>query len=103
MLTLGEALAAPDSLPDEWLLFSSESALSVDTPCLVADLDELPEGIDLPPDAVERGFTAELDVRTVQDVVSNLLQQTTEADAALRVRAFEYYVENDAFIDLGRT
>jgi hypothetical protein len=100
MLTLAEALNAPDRLPDKWLLFPSRSALSTETPCLVADRDELPEDVDLPADATRAGLTAELDVRTVRDIVENLLQQTAVADTALRVRAFAYYVEHDAFIEL---
>ena len=38
----------------------------------------------------------------MQSIVDNLLQQVSEADFALRLEAFEYYAENDAFIDFSK-
>jgi hypothetical protein len=80
----------------------SGSRLTPSTPCRVENLDDLPEELDLPPDVVVGGFTRSLDTAAVKDVVSNLLQQLPGADASLRLRAFEYYIEHDAFIDASR-
>jgi hypothetical protein len=104
VLTLGEALAAPDDLPwGYWLLLPEQRPWSPSTPCRVENLDDLPEDVDLPPEAVRDGFTAALDIASVQDIVSNLVQQVAVADLALRLRGFEYYMDNDAFIDVSDT
>jgi hypothetical protein len=99
--TLGEALAAPEDLPwGDWLLLPEQRPWSPSTPCRVENFDDLPDDVDLPPEAVRDGFTVALGAASVQDIVSNLLQQVTVADLTLRLRAFEYYMENDAFINV---
>jgi hypothetical protein len=100
--TLGDALTAPDQMPwNEWLLLRRES-WTAGSPCRVENFDDLPDDVDLPADAVREDFTVALDGQSVQSVVSNLLQHVPEADLALRLEAFEYYMDNDAFIDVSQ-
>src|SRR3954447_19823224 len=100
--TLGDALTAPDEMPwNKWLLLRRESWTAA-SPCRVENLDDLPDDVDLPPDAVREGFTAALDGQSVHGIVSNFLQQAPNADLALPLEAFEYYMDNDAFIDVSR-
>src|SRR5688572_27107771 len=97
--TLGDVLTAPKEMPwNEWLLLRRESWTAA-SPCRIESFDELPDDVDLPPDAARDGFIVALDGQSVQSIVDNLLQQVSEADLALRLQAFEYYMENDAFID----
>ena len=104
MDTLGDVLREPDRLPwGEWVIFRPDEPLTAATPCRVEDLDDLPDDLDYPPEAVAAGLTTSLDTATVQDIVSNLLQQVDEAGMDLRLRAFAYYWEYDAFIDLDVT
>ena len=100
--TLGDVLAAPDQMPwNEWLLLWREPWAAA-SPCRIESFDELPDDVDLPPDAAREGFTVALDGQSVQSIVDNLLQQVSEADFALRLEAFEYYMKNDAFIDVSK-
>ena len=37
---------------------------------------------------------------TVQDIIDNLRQQIQEATAEQKLKAIDFYLENDAFIDM---
>ena len=55
------------------MLLPSDQLWDATTACCVEDLDDLPAGVDLPPEAGAAGFDAALDVATMQDVIANLL------------------------------
>ena len=88
--------------PDECDLYmKDEFPWSAATPCAVLSTRDLfPE--EDPPFAVEKGLRHGLSVQQAQDMVSNAKEQKRQLTDEEIIRAFNYYYDNDAYVDLGR-
>lgn len=82
-------------------VFFSTCPTSEGDRCLVVDDEDLPlDDDDIPEVARRSGFTRDLLVSDVEQVIDNLRQQRANAGRPLLLRAIAHYYEHDAFIDV---
>jgi len=96
--TLSEVLSEIESIPWEYDLYIRE--LSANSPAMV--LNEENEELDDNEQVIvakEKGMTLFLSIQTVQSIISNLKAQTPNPSSIQKLKALNYYYENDAFID----
>jgi hypothetical protein len=106
-VTLGQVLSAPHTFGFEgWLFLPKEREWTWDAPGLVAAHKEISPEEDVddeaayPDEAKELHLRDALDMGTVISIIENLTQQTASPGDQLRLRAFHFYYDRDAFIDL---
>lgn len=102
IILLRDVLSNPSDFSG-WL-YLPKKPWRLDTPCawVSFDIDAEP-GSDPRPDFVrDRNWAETLDAEGVQDVVANALAQRPGAGLEDLLQAFEFYVENDAFIKWDR-
>lgn len=99
---LGQIWREMDDLPWNAEVYFPSGQLSVFTQCLVLreDLDELDPDEDVPRAARDAGMSVSLAIADLRSIRNNLRLQQREPDDALLVEALEYYLDNDAFIEL---
>jgi hypothetical protein len=94
---LADVLAEVHSAPLTHALFvKGARPWKIDSPCQLQDtsIADFDEGA-----LAREGFRYVLGVADVQDIVLNATEQKPSVSAADLVRAFNYYVDNDAFIN----
>jgi hypothetical protein len=97
--TLAEALEDIDKRPWNHALFVEGACpWRGDSRCAVLDPDESDDAEEDPPFATEHGLTYVLTMADAQSVAKNVKQQMPSAGPRDLVRAFNFYVRNDAFI-----
>lgn len=102
--TLGEMLKSRDEL--EWGLsffMKGNYPFHENTPViLIPETVHLPEGDEghiSEQTALAEGFIDVFDASEVQDIVDNAIEQLPDATPEQLLQAFNYYYENDAFIE----
>lgn len=99
LINLSELLLSAEHLPWQSELFLPTGRVwTEDTKGAVLDTEDV-EDPDNPPFAVTYGLSCALGVSEIQDVVNNARQQDPNAGAAKLLQAFQFYHDNDAFID----
>jgi hypothetical protein len=103
----GDALLAiAENSPRAWVYLPADQDWSLDSKCAILESDEVPPeledepGAGLPEFAKRNGLMQTLPVAVVQDIVMNARAQKPDAAVDVLFRAFQYYHENDAFIEL---
>ena len=102
LLTLKQILSNPETFSWDFALYMNGSPnWSEDAVCAVLDPDDSEDPGKIPPMfAKEHGLRYILDMASVQDIVSNAGQQIVNPSMQTLVKAFNYYVEFDAFEEL---
>jgi hypothetical protein len=104
LTTLGELLGEGDEGEeinvDQMLYLPFDRRWELDTPAVLSEGDPDGEPDWLPPLALERGFEYALGTDAVSQVVSNALEQKPDASLETLLKAFLFYYDNDAFIEL---
>jgi hypothetical protein len=101
-IKLSTVLDDPMSFPWQHALFLPRDRLwELETRCAVIDWDEY-EDPESEPEVVEQSLRYALGIAIVQDIVNNLEQQVASPNLEMRLKAFLYYYEYDAFIDVSR-
>lgn len=105
-VTLGQVLSAPHTYGfDGWLFLPKEKEWTWDVPGLIAAHKEISPEEDIddesayPDEAKEQHLRDALDMGTVISIIENLMLQTDSPSDQLRLRAFHFYYDRDAFID----
>ncbi|QEG26876.1 hypothetical protein GobsT_16240 [Gemmata obscuriglobus] len=101
MLTLGDVLTSPTRPGrDVHLFLPADRPWALSAPALVVDLDDGDEE----PENVERrtGFRYVLPLSTVGQITANARRQLRTPTAGELLRAFLFYYNCDAFIDVTR-
>jgi hypothetical protein len=97
--TLQQVLDQPEAhSSDLWLFLEPLGTWHLSQAAVVADIDSVPD-----PDALvvdNTHFQPVLQVGVIQDVARNLVAQGARPSSALMLRAFRFYYENDAFLEL---
>ena len=93
--------------PHEWVYLPSDEAWSLQSKSATLMSEEVPPDQEDAPDAgvpqlaKSNGLIQTVDVATLQDIVSNARMQRPLATPDDLFRAFRFYFERDAFIELG--
>ena len=88
---------------DSWCVYAEDIDLGLDSECYIADYPEFDEDED---DEVPVPFVEEKDLElcyrdeTIVDVVGACLHQKTDVSIDEVMKALEYYMENDSFLEL---
>jgi hypothetical protein len=98
-MTLRALFSKLDELPgDHTVYLPASGKLALDTESLVLDPDDMDPDEDIPPEAVQKGFTEGLGIADVRSIRDNAkLQGKAPTDDEL-LEAFAYYLAHDAFI-----
>jgi hypothetical protein len=107
--TLTEVLTSTEEFPwDSTLFIDKNRNWHGQSRCAVIriDIDEIDsddeDAADNPEFARQHDLTYALNMADVQDIVINAKQQDPNVDEETLLKAFLYYHNNDAFMDLGR-
>ena len=99
LLSLGEVLIHIDDYPADFALFLPlDEDWNEQTRCLVRDNETEETGNGSA--AGEKGLEYALGVYAVQDIVANAKEQDPDASGATLLKAFLFYYDHDAFIEL---
>ena len=88
----------------EWVFLDEDGPWTLDSASAVLTLDEVPPELEndpnagIPEFAVVHGLIEAVSIATLQDIVSNALQQRESASLDELFSAFTFYWSNDAFI-----
>lgn len=97
-MTLNDLLQNPDSVhPGAKLYLSFAHPWGLETPCVLVAHDDDGAGEAA---AEERGFEYVVGMDVIQDVVANARAQKEDVSVDMLLRAFHFYYDNDAFIEL---
>ena len=95
-------LRANNGLEEGWLYMPECDQWSLDTVCILIDVDELPDNEvdenEEPLVAQEKGMVATLDSVTIESIVSFANNIDAEMTEALLLESFMYYYEYDSFL-----
>jgi hypothetical protein len=92
--SLKEVLLKANELPwDHDLYLNQGDNISIDSPAIVINDDEV-ESIEL------ENMKYIIGISSIQGVVENIRQQVNSPNLNQLFEAFEYYIENDAFINV---
>lgn len=89
-----------------WVYLPSDRKWSLDSESATLESEEVPPELADEPDAgvpqlaKRHGLMQVVPVATLQDIVSNALQQKSNATPNEIFAAFDYYYKNDAFIEI---
>jgi hypothetical protein len=89
----------------EWVYLSSTGPWNLRSESTTLESDEVPPELEDEPDAgtpqfaVDHGLKQVVPVATLQDIVSNALEQNPDATMDDLFNAFEHYYRKDAFIN----
>ncbi|AUH64615.1 DUF7716 domain-containing protein [Paracoccus zhejiangensis] len=99
-MIISEVLADPTAYLWKDALFAEPvKPLTAETPCMVHDPNDVEDDeLDLPNAVVEAGFDYVIAMQTVQSIVENARLQGRGDSLEDRLRALNFYLENDAFI-----
>ena len=99
-MTLRDIFHGPVQFPWNHVLYlPREEEITLDTECLVLDPNDVESEHDVPSPAM--GLVEGLGIQDVRAIQENArLQGKTPTDTEM-LRAFVYYLENDAFIEFG--
>jgi hypothetical protein len=76
-----------------------EENWSLDTPCIVHDVDDVQdESIDLPRIVIQSGFDYVIGIQAVQGIVANLKSRSALPTDEELLQAFIFYLANDAYL-----
>jgi hypothetical protein len=102
-LTPGQLLEQVHELPWDHAIYAAyDSELAVSTPVVLLPVNEedWDEDADQPVYAREHGLRYILNLQDAQTIVENYTQQAPDHSAEDRLRAFCFYCEHDAYIDI---
>ena len=99
ILTVRELLAGDEPPLDHWVLLPDEPKWQLDTRCAIVEGDELDEPEDHPLAAEHALIGCAIGTNEVQDIIANAKEQIAAPSPDQLLAAFEYYIDNDAFID----
>lgn len=88
-----------DTLTWHHVVYLPPGSFSVDTVCLVLDPDDVDPDEELPEEARNAGYRAGLGIDDIRSIRENARQQGRAPTDEEMVRAFDYYLQNDAFIE----
>jgi hypothetical protein len=107
-MTLREILTRADQQPPKaWLYLPADTPWNLESDAEALISPEVPPDREDDPDAgtpdvaKKMSLMRALPITTVQEIVENALSQRSDATAEELFKAFIYYYDNDAFIDLG--
>lgn len=100
LLSLRELLSDRTLPFDHHVLLPSESKWHLDTLCAIVESDEIAEPENHPL-ALENKFSCSIGTNEVLDIIANAREQVPRATVEQLLDAFEFYYENDAFIEFG--
>lgn len=88
---------------NEYLFLPKDKNWSLDSVCSLIDWDELNEDEldtdgDTPKFAIDNNLIDVFNMATIQDIVTNAMQQTSSCTDSDLFKAFMYYYKHDAFI-----
>jgi len=100
-ITLGEVLASADKLAwSDALYLPVGTEWNLATAAVVWDPDDVDDDSEIPDVAKKLEMRYVLPVSSVQDVVRNFHSQKDVASVEDLLRAFMFYFQNDAFIEV---
>lgn len=88
-----------DSLPWNYAVYLPPGTPTLDTNCIVLDPDDVDPDQNIPEDAVDLGFEEGLGIADIRSIQENAQLQGRKPSADEMLRAFVYYLQNDAFIE----
>lgn len=98
---LGEVLNTIEHAPwNHALYLDAERPWTESTSTAILDHDDVDDPEEEPEFAVTNGLRYALLVSDVQDIVENAKEQKPHVTASDLVQAFNYYYDNDAFIEV---
>lgn len=107
IMSFKEALVGIEATPATfWVYLPADQNWNLDSECAILESDEVPPELEDDPDAGVPEFAKQnnlvqaLSVAVLQDIVINARTQKPNATLDDLLRAFAYYFEHDAFIDL---
>lgn len=92
--------------PREWVYLPSAGPWNLQSASATLESDEVPPELEDEPDAgvpqfaMDHGLKQVVPVTTLQDIVSNALEQDPDATMDDLFAAFDYYYRKDAFIEI---
>ena len=99
MTTIRDILGVLDDLNGRHAIYFLPGPVEIGTQCIVDDPDDTPLNAELPVSAQDAGFSMELGVEDVREIRENARQQGRGQTIDEMLRALNYYLENDAFLD----
>jgi hypothetical protein len=103
MMTLGQVFQNLDDLSWRDWVYTDPTSISIDSECIVFDPDELPPDQEAPEAAVAAGLDESLSVADIRAIVKNAQQQGRGPTEQEFIQAFQFYIENDAFIEFDKS
>lgn len=106
MIPFKKMLLDADWLPPGWVFLPRHKQWDLETPSIVLQFEEVPPeeenkpNAGIPDFALKNNLLLTLDVPSLQDIMINLREQEPKPSPELMLKAFLYYFEHDAFIDL---
>ena len=99
VLTVRELLTG-DELPyDHDVVLPDEPKWRLETRCAIVQGEEFDDPVEHPLAAEHALVGCAIGTNEVQDIIANAKEQIAEPSPGQLLAAFEYYVDNDAFID----
>jgi hypothetical protein len=100
LYTIVQILTNAEQLSWRYDLYIEDTQeITPSTPVAVIDADKYDDPEDIP-FAQDNNLRYALTISTTQDIIRNAHLQRPEASTSDLIQAFQYYLENDAFIDL---
>jgi hypothetical protein len=100
--TLAEALQSAPSLPwRDALYLPVETPWELSTPAIISNPDDLYDETTNTEAVPATGMRYALSITDVQDIVDNARKQRPDCSLVDLLKAFTFYFERDAFIELG--
>jgi hypothetical protein len=100
LLTVRELLTT-ETLPfDHHVLLPDDPKWNAQTSCAIVESDEIANPEEHPL-AVANGLTISIGTNEVRDIIYNAQEQIADATFDQLLEAFQFYLDNDAFIDFG--
>jgi hypothetical protein len=101
MTTLEAVVLGAMTLPKNTAIFvRPDSPWTAQTPCAPVDLDDCSDDGEPPSNLQHSGLVYALTLPTVWEIIENARIQSPTASVETLIKSIEYYIDNDAFMDL---
>ncbi len=101
-MSFSEALRRAVELTWQFAVFLLPGDRSLDSVCMVLDLDECEDDSDEPEAAKVAGLAYSLGVQELQQILANARLQKSDLSRKEELAAYVYYEENDSFLVLSQ-
>lgn len=102
-VTIRELFERLDKMNWSDFIYRPPGSLTLASPCLVHDPDDVAPGNELPDEARRLGYVEAVGIDDLRSIRNNARMQGRTPTEDELLEAFSYYLDNDAFISFGAT